>query len=92
MREKQSAVEQELINNLTKLYKLYPEGGALHVVVGDYNVEDRHIKWNKSVLKKYCKNDEEIQLCTKICDGLLLFKERQRCSILKKSVEKMFGG
>ena len=83
--------ERLLINDLAKWYKKYPEGGAMHVVVGDCNIENRHIEWNKANLKGYCKDDEEMQLCTRILDGLLMFKERKRHSILSQATKKARG-
>lgn len=83
--------EQAVINDLAELYVRYIEGGPLHVVVGDGNVEDRHIEWNKANLKGYCKDDEEMQLCTRILDGLLMFKERKRHSILSQATKKARG-
>lgn len=83
-----NAKERAVINDLVELYKRYIEGGPLHVVVGDGNVEDRHIEWNKANLERYCKDDEEKQLCTRILDGLLVFKERKRHSILWQATKK----
>lgn len=38
-------VEQEIIGLIREIYKTYPSGGALHIVLDDGNTEDQFIQW-----------------------------------------------
>lgn len=38
-------LRRETINSIKDVYRKYPSGGALHIVIDDGNTEDEHIYW-----------------------------------------------
>jgi len=38
-------IEKEVVGLIREIYKTYPSGGALHIVLDDGNTEDEHIQW-----------------------------------------------
>lgn len=76
-------LEKETIDLIQKIYKKYPTGGALHVVIDDGNIEDRYIEWclQNSIPEIKRKKDRELfEICA---NNLLELDEdiRNKCCI-----------
>lgn len=54
-------LKNETIELIKKIYKKYPSGGALHIVLDDGNTEDRRILWclqNSIPHKEFCDTED----------------------------------
>lgn len=84
-------IECEIIGLIKEIYKTYPTGGALHIVLDDGNDEDR---WIKSCITdkcfKICEISDEDQLMFVRCAELLLtIKEHKRGDVIYQAFKQM---
>lgn len=70
-------LREEAIDLIVQIYKKYPSGGALHIVIGDGNTEDHHIYWCIENSIKELENDKELFERCAIC-LMKLGTERRR--------------
>ena len=73
---------QKIRDWIKRLYKLHGAGGALHIVVDDFNVDDRFIRYCLLNLCRLAETDEEKELCASIAFALLLFEPDERYEII----------
>lgn len=55
--------KKEVINSIKEIYKNHPSGGALHIVLDDYNIDDEYIiscitEFLNNYINYYIKNNE----------------------------------
>lgn len=85
---KETELKRETIDLIKQIYKKYPSGGALHIVLDDGNDEDRCILWclQNSILE--AKKDKE--LFDKCAINLLkLGTERKRGNCIYQAFKEM---
>lgn len=51
--------EQEVVGLIREIYKTYPSGGALHIVLDDGNTEDEFIRWCIENALKYVEEKDQ---------------------------------
>lgn len=82
----------ETIELIKQIYKKYPSGGALHIVLDDDNVEDSDILWclkNSIPDEEFCKAEDRA-LFEKCATNLLkLGTERKRWNCIAKAFQDM---
>lgn len=66
--------EKITIELIKEIYKFYPSGGALHIVLGDGNFEDHHIKWCLDDPIQEIENIEQRKLFEECAKNLLDMK------------------
>lgn len=77
-------LRRETIDLIKRIYKKYPSGGALHIVLDDGNDDDRCIKWclqNSIPNELYCppKDREMFERCAVNLLKLRSEKKRGNC-------------
>lgn len=85
---KEAELKRETIDLIKQIYKKYPSGGALHIVLDDDNDEDRCILWclQNSILE--VKKDRD--LFEKCAINLLkLGTERKRGNCIYNAFKEM---
>ena len=84
--------KQALYDVITKIYAKHPVGGALHIVLDDLNVNDRHIQWCIEDMDYPIYTDEDRRLFKRCAELLLMVKsQRARALIIEKAFDKMYG-
>lgn len=81
--------EKITIELIKEIYKLYPSGGALHIVLDDGNFEDHHIEWCLDDPIQKIENIEQRKLFEECAKNLLDMKlcRRYYCSYQAQSKE-----
>lgn len=83
--------EFEIIGLIKEIYKTYPTGGALHIVLDDGNDEDH---WIKSCITdkcfKICEiSDEDQWMFVRCAELLLSIDECKRSNIIYQAFKQM---
>ena len=69
--------EQEVVGLIREIYKTYPSGGALHIVLDDGNTEDIFIRWCiENALKDVEEKDQ--WMFVRCAELMLAMPERKR--------------
>lgn len=83
-------IREETIQMIQKIYEIYPCGGALHIVLDDGNVEDRHIHWCMVYAIPEIEDSEVRELFEKCAINLIkLDTERKRLSCISEAFNRM---
>lgn len=75
----------ETIDLIKKIYKKYPSGGAMHIVLDDGNTEDTDILWclqNSIPNEEFCKPEDRKMFEQCAINLLKLGTERKRCNCI----------
>ncbi len=82
-------LREETIELICKIYKKYPGGGALHIVLDDGNDEDRHIYWCiVNSISEVCEEDRPIfEQCA--INLMKLGTERKRGNCICEAFRRM---
>lgn len=84
--------KQALYDVIAKIYAKHPVGGALHIVLDDLNVKDRHIQMCIEDMDYPIYTEEDRRLFTRCAELLLMVKsQRARALYIDKAVDKMYG-
>lgn len=82
---------RETIDLIKQIYKKYPCGGALHIVLDDGNEEDHHILW--CLQNSIMEEKEDRPLFEKCAINLLkLGTERKRGNCIYQAFKEMREG
>ena len=73
-----SKIFEETILIIKKIYKTYPTGGALHIVLDDGNTESHHIIWCLENSIPNITKAKDKKLFESCANNLLRMTERQR--------------
>ena len=88
---KSNELKRETIYLIKQIYKKYPAGGALHIVLDDGNDEDRCILWCLQNSIKEAEEDKD--LFEKCATNLLkLGEKRQRGMCICQAFKEMREG
>ena len=79
--------EERTIELIKEIYKFYPSGGALHIVLDDGNFEDHHIKWCLSDTIQEIEDVERRELFEECAKNLLNMKLCRRYYCNRKAQE-----
>lgn len=83
--------KQALYDVIAEILAIYPVGGALHIVLDDLNVKDRHIQWCIEDLDDPNYTDEDRRLFRRCAELLLMVKsQRARALIIEKADYKFY--
>ena len=80
----------ETIELIKQIYKKYPSGGALHIVLDDDNVDDSDILWclkNSIPDEEFCKAEDRALFEQCATNLLKLGTERKRWNCIAKAFE-----
>lgn len=69
--------EQEVVGLIREIYKTYPGGGALHIVLDDGNTEDEFIRWCIENALKYVEEKDQ-WMFVRCAELMLTMPERKR--------------
>lgn len=78
---KSDVLRRETIDLIKSIYKKYPSGGALHIVLDDGNDDDRCILWclqNSIIDKEFCPKEDRAMFEKCAINLLKLGTERKR--------------
>lgn len=71
----------ETIRLIRQIYKKYPTGGALHIVIDDGNTEDHHIYWCiENSIRELTEDKELFERCATCL--MKLGTERKRDNVI----------
>lgn len=74
--------EREVVGLIREIYKTYPAGGALHIVLDDGNTEDEYIRWCIENALNHVEGKD--QWMFKRCAELMLtMKEHKRNKVIE---------
>ena len=83
--------KQALYDVIAKIYARHPVGGALHIVLDDLNVKDRHIQWCIEDMDYPIYTDEDRRLFRQCAELLLMLKsQRARALCIDKAYYKIY--
>lgn len=81
-----SRYKQALYDLIAQIYARHPVGGALHIVLDDWNVKDHHITWCiEEAVPEYPEEDQQL---FKRCAELLLMVKSKRAR--RKYIEEIY--
>ena len=85
-------LKAETVELIKQIYKKYPSGGALHIVLDDDNVEDSDILWCLKNLipdEELCKAEDRTLFKQCATNLLELGTERKRWNCIAKAFDDM---
>ena len=86
-----SRYKQALYDVIAEIYARHGVGGALHIVLEDLNVKDRHIRWCVENMDDPTYTEEDLRLFKRCADLLLMVKsQRARALIIEKACYKIY--
>ena len=90
-----SDIVDDTIEIIRNIYKKYPTGGALHIVLDDYNTDDEDILWclqNSIIDEEFCKKEDR-KIFEQCAINLIKINENRRKHIIQKALktQKMKG-
>lgn len=82
------------ISIIKEIYKISPNGGALHIVLEDFNTDSSDIIWCTENTIPKVKDDRERKLYEKCADNLLSMslKHRNKCIVKAHRQMKLESG
>ena len=81
--------KQALYDIIADIYAMHPVGGALHIVLDDLNVNDRHIQRCIEDMDYPIYTEEDRRLFRRCAELLLMLKsQRARALIIEKAFDK----
>lgn len=89
---KETELKQETIDLIKRIYRKYPSGGALHIVLDDGNDEDRSILWclqNSIIDEEFCKKEDRKMFEQCAINLLKLGTERKRGNCIYEAFRQM---
>ena len=82
--------KKALYDVIADIYAMHPVGGALHIVLDDFNVRDQNIQMCIEDMDYPMYSDEDRQLFRRCAELLLLLKsQRARLLCIQKAFDKM---
>lgn len=78
---------EETIDLIKQIYKKYSTGGALHIVLDDYNTDDENILWclqNSIIDENFC-DKEDRKIFEQCAINLIKINENKRKYIIQKA-------
>lgn len=85
-------LKNETIELIKQIYKKYPAGGALHIVLDDGNTDDRCIRWclHNSIPDENFTPVEDREMFTRCATNLLKMRtERRRGNCISQAFKEM---
>lgn len=80
-----SDLHQTIIKQIKEILKTYPAGGALHIVLDDYNVDTHNIQWCINNAINSLEKDK--QLFLDCANNLLKLTEQERLEVIREADE-----
>lgn len=80
------------ISIIKEIYKISPNGGALHIVLEDFNTDSSDIIWCMENTIPKVKDDNERKLYERCADNLLSMSLKHRNKCIVKAHRQMRSG
>lgn len=80
-------IVEDTIDLIKQIYKKYSTGGALHIVLDDYNADDKNILWclqNAIPDEEFC-DKEDRKMFEQCAINLIKIDENRRKNVIKKA-------
>ena len=82
---------EDTLDLIKQIYKKYSTGGALHIVLDDYNTDDENILWclqNSIPDEEFCEKQDR-KMFERCAINLIKINENRRKNVIQKSLENL---